>query len=286
MSKNDAIKKRLQELKARSEKKTTTDQTQTTDILFHPEPGKTTIRIVPTKDSIDYPFQHLFFHYHFAGQRAVLSPKSYGEIDPIEEFSDAMIKQGDGNGGRLPLEEWKHWKDFSPREGTFVSIVVRGKESEGVKYWRVTPKLEQQLLSLLEDEDKDYANRIDDVKAGRDIKILHTAKDPKDSNSYANTVIEKVLVDATPLSTDDKIVDALLNKQPDLFTRWKKWTTEELENLLDKKVKTDAERAQAQVNSESSSELEPVTVAAAKTVSPSVPPEIAAEFKAVFDSQN
>ena len=114
----NAIKSKLNQLQK---------QTNTKDNFWKPEPGKQLIRIVPYKHNKDNPFIELFFHYNL-GNKTYLSPVSFGRPDPVNEFADKLKSTGN-------KDEWIQGKRLEPKMRTFAPVIVRGKESEGVKFW-------------------------------------------------------------------------------------------------------------------------------------------------------
>ena len=81
----DQVKKRLVALKA---------QTNKSSLLWKPEPGDTTIRIVPLKTNPDNPFIELYFHFEF-GKKSYLSLKTFGEKDPVVQLCEKLRRTGE-----------------------------------------------------------------------------------------------------------------------------------------------------------------------------------------------
>ena len=80
----DAIRRKLNNLQS---------QTGRQDNLWKPEPGKNQIRIVPYQFNKDNPFIEMYFHYDL-GKKNYLSPVTYGEADPVEEFAQKLRATG------------------------------------------------------------------------------------------------------------------------------------------------------------------------------------------------
>src|SRR5438309_1005430 len=90
------------------------------------------IRIVPLASDPNWPFQELLWHYSLGG-KTYLSPRSYGGVDPVADFGDALISEGQGG---LSKDEYKAIKkQYSPDKRTYVPVVVRGEEDKGVRFW-------------------------------------------------------------------------------------------------------------------------------------------------------
>jgi hypothetical protein len=145
------VKKRLEALKSTSSK---------SQHLWKPSPGKQVVRIVPYAHQPDNPFVELLFHYNMNG-KTYLSPASFGRADPIVEFANKLKKSGD-------KEEWKTGRKLEPKMRTYVPVLVRGSESEGVKFWGMGKTVYEDILGII--SDADYGD-ITDIKHGRDITV-------------------------------------------------------------------------------------------------------------------
>ena len=76
----DAVRKRLKNLQA---------NTNRNSFLWKPEPGDNNVRIVPYQHNKENPFVELYFYYDL-GKKSYLSNYTFGEPDPIVEFSDKL----------------------------------------------------------------------------------------------------------------------------------------------------------------------------------------------------
>ena len=92
---------------------------------WKPQPGKQQVRIVPYKHQPDNPFIELYFHYGI-NNRTYLSPKSFGRPDPIVEFAEKLTRSGD-------KDDYRMGRSLMPKMRTFVPVIVRGEEAEGVR---------------------------------------------------------------------------------------------------------------------------------------------------------
>ncbi len=128
----DAIKAKLNQLNKIDDKKSN---------IWKPESGKTRVRIVPYVHRKENPFLELYFHYEI-GKKSMLSPITFGNADPIVEFSDKLKKTGD-------KDEWLMGRKIEPKMRTYVPIIIRGKESEGVKFWGFGKTIYTELLSII-----------------------------------------------------------------------------------------------------------------------------------------
>ena len=206
----DAIRKKLTQLQ--------TTNTRTSN-LWKPSPGRTQLRILPYKHNKDNPFIELYFHYDL-GDRSHLSPVSFGRPDPIEEFAD-KLKTG-GN-----KEDYRLGKKLEAKMRTFTPVVVRGEESEGVKFWGFGKMVYQELLSII--ADPDYGDITDPVN-GRDVSVeFKTAEET--GASFPKTTI-RVKPNQTPLTDDSSLLENLLDTQMDIREIYQEKTYDELTEIL------------------------------------------------------
>ena len=206
----NAIKKRLTQL---------TSQTNKTSNLWKPQPGKNQIRIVPYVHNKDNPFIELFFHYEI-GQRSYLSPMSFGRPDPIEEFAN-KLKAG-GN-----KDDWKLGKKLEAKMRTFVPVIVRGQEKEGVKFWGFGKTVYQELLTFI--ADPDYGD-IADPMNGRDIVV--TFKTAEETGKAFPSTSIMVKPNQTPI-TEDKNIAEMVKDQKEITELYKELSYEDLTGILE-----------------------------------------------------
>ena len=205
----DAIKQKLNSLQ---------NVTQKQNNLWKPEPGTQVVRIVPYQHNRENPFIELYFHYNFGG-KSVLSPMSFGRTDPIMEFGDKLKSTGNS-------DDWKAGKKLEPTMRCYVPIIVRGKESEGVKFWGFGKSVYQELLGFI--SDPDYGDITDPV-AGRDVSVEFKAAD-QSGKSYPETSI-RVNPNQTPVTSDKSVLEKLGN-QPKATDIFKEYTYDEMTKLL------------------------------------------------------
>ena len=205
----DAIKSRLNQL-----------QNTQTNAFWKPQPGKSQIRIVPYKYDKNNPFSELFFHYSLVPNKTVLSPLSYGRPDPVQQFADKLKSTGN-------KDEWIQGKRIEPKMRTFVPVVVRGEESEGVKFWGFGKTVYQELLGII--ADPDYGD-ISDSMTGRDI-VVERQTPAEAGNQYGKTTI-RVKPNVNALSDDSNLLTKLLEEQPELKELYQEPTFDELKSHL------------------------------------------------------
>ena len=207
----NALKKKLNQLQT---------STSIKDNLWKPKPGQNQIRIVPYAHNKDNPFIELFFHYDI-GNRSYLSPMSFGRPDPIEEFAEKL--KGSGN-----RDDWKLGRKLDAKMRTFVPVIERGKEREGVKFWGFGKTVYQELLSFI--ADPDYGDIAEPV-TGRDITVdFKTAEET--GRSYPTTTL-RVKPNQTPLTEDKDMLESLLTNQTDITELYSEKTYDELSEVLE-----------------------------------------------------
>ena len=204
----DAIKAKLNQLNKIDDKKSN---------IWKPESGKTRVRIVPYVHRKENPFLELYFHYDI-GKKTMLSPITFGNADPIVEFAEKLKKTGD-------KEDWLMGRKIEPKMRTYVPVIVRGKESEGVKFWGFGKTIYTELLSII--ADADYGD-ITDLMNGRDIDVEFTPAES--AAAYPKTTI-RVKPNAQP-ATDDKAIAEKIMNQPLITEIFPEPSYEELEKAL------------------------------------------------------
>ena len=198
----DAIRGRLNKLQNTQRK---------TVELWKPAPGKHQIRLVPYKFNKENPFIELFFHYNI-NNKTYLSPQSFGRPDPIVEFSDKLKRMGD-------KEDWKAAKKMEPKLRTFVPVLVRGEEGEGVRFWGFGKTVYQEILGYI--ADPDYGD-ITDPEAGRDI-VVEVVSAEDSGTSYPVTTI-RVKPKETPLADTTEDVQKFLTTQVEITDLYQELT--------------------------------------------------------------
>ena len=190
------------------------------DALWKPTPGKHQVRIVPYKFNPDNPFIELYFHYNI-NNKTYLSPQSFGRPDPIVEFADKLKRMGD-------KEDWKAAKSMEPKLRTFVPVIVRGEESEGVRFWGFGKTVYQEILGYI--ADPDYGD-ITDPQAGRDLTIDYLSAEDA-GTSYPTTTI-RVKPKESPLGDDNTQVQEFLQNQTEITELYQELSYDELKDVLE-----------------------------------------------------
>jgi hypothetical protein len=222
----DAIKAKLNQLNKTDDKKSN---------IWKPEAGKTRVRIVPYVHRKENPFLELYFHYDI-GKKTMLSPITFGNADPIVEFAEKLKKTGD-------KEDWLMGRKIEPKMRTYVPVVVRGKESEGVKFWGFGKTIYTELLSII--ADADYGD-ITDLMNGRDIDVEFTPAEG--AGSYPKTAI-RVKPNTQPATEDKEVAQKIMN-QPQITDLFPEPSFDELQQALEEWM--NPENADSDVEEETS----------------------------------
>jgi hypothetical protein len=206
-----AVQERLKKLQTTSNKST---------LIWKPSVGENLIRIVPYQFDKENPFLELIFHYNVT-KRSILSLETFGEADPIVEFANQLSSTG-------VKEDWIFSKKIAPAMRTFVPIIIREHEDEGVKFWGFGKEVYTQLLEFC--ADPDYGD-ISDLMSGRDVVVTYTAG--VEGKTYPSTSI-RVKPNPTKATNSKKVYELITNGQTDIYDIFAKPTYEELKTMLTK----------------------------------------------------
>lgn len=185
-------------------------------VIWKPEPGSQVIRLLPYVHNKEWPFLELYFYYDLA-KRTIISPQNFGNPDPVQELANRLKATGE-------REDWLLARKIEPKLRTYVPILVRGKENEGVKFWGFGKTVYEELLKTI--DDPDYGD-ITDLKNGTDITVEYER--PKDG--YPKTTF-RVKRNSSPATTDPEVI-ALLKEMPTITEIWEQPTYDELAEVLD-----------------------------------------------------
>ena len=206
----NAIKNRLNQLQATNTR---------TSNLWKSSPGQQIVRIVPYKFNKDNPFIELYFHYDLGGKN-YLSPISFGRPDPIEEFAQKLKSTGSKDDYRLGRKVEAKMRTYAP-------IIVRGEESQGVRFWGFGKTVYQELLSII--ADPDYGD-ITDAVSGRDIAVeFKTAEET--GKSFPSTTI-RVKPNQTPITEDASLLESINETQKNITDIYQERSYDELTEAL------------------------------------------------------
>ena len=217
--------------------------TSTKENFWKPEPGTQVVRIVPYKHNKDNPFIELFFHYNLGNNKTYLSPMSFGRPDPVAEFADKLKSTGN-------KDEWIQGKRLEPKMRTFAPVIVRGKESEGVKFWGFGKTVYQELLGVI--ADPDYGD-ITDATNGRDIGI--DRQTPAEAgNQYGKTTV-RVKPNQTPITDDAALLESIFENQAKLPELYTEPTYDELKETLQNYLNPSDETETAETSTETTDKV-------------------------------
>jgi hypothetical protein len=242
----NAIKSKLTQLQS---------TTSTKDNFWKPEPGQQVVRIVPYKHNKDNPFMELYFHYNLGGNKTYLSPATFGRPDPVEEFSNKLKSTGN-------KDEWVQGKRLEPKMRTFVPVVVRGRENEGVKFWGFGKTVYQELLGVI--ADPDYGD-ITDAMNGRDIGIERQTP-AEAGNQYGKTTV-RVKPNQSKLVEDSEALENLLNNQSDITELYTEPSYDDLKEALSNFLNPSDDSSQSSTTSATTTTNTTTTKPVAETVS-------------------
>jgi hypothetical protein len=221
---------------------------------WKPQPGKQQVRIVTYKHQPDNPFIELYFHYGI-NNRTYLSPKSFGRPDPIVEFAEKLTRSGD-------KDDYRMGRSLMPKMRTFVPVIVRGEEAEGVRFWGFGKEVYQELLSVI--ADPDYGD-ITDATQGRDITIEFLSAEEA-GRSFPKTNI-RVKPNTSPISDNKNIVENVANNQPEITDIYQELSYDELKDALEKWVSGESEEDAPPAESVDSNDSEVVVESSETKVS-------------------
>lgn len=235
--------------------------------MFWKPSGKHIIRIVPYKFSPENPFIELKFHYNLSG-KTYISPDTFGRPDPIVEFANKLKKRG-------TKDEWKQGKNLEPKLRIYTPIIVRGEESEGVKFWGFGKQVYEDILNII--NDPDYGD-ITDLTNGRDV-VVEFKEGSETGKTYPTTSI-RVKPSPTPaVDPTNKDLVAMLGKQVNIVELYEEKSYAELNELLKQHLNPTAEPSV-----DMAEPVESHTSATPKAASVTSLPTSAKDIESAFDN--
>ncbi len=170
------------------------------DRFWKPEEGTQVIRIVAPEDGD--PFRDYMYHYRLGaeGKTTFISPRSFGQKDPIAEFGNQLWNEGTDGSKEMA-------RKFFPRMRVFAPVVVRGEEEKGVRIWGFSKTTYEALLRLV--IDPEYGD-ITDVHTGTDIRVDYGKKA---GQMYPTTEI-RPMRKTSALAEGDDAINGLLETVP------------------------------------------------------------------------
>ena len=212
-------------------------------LLWKPKEGTQRVRIVPYKFNPESPFIELQFYYNLGGKH-YLAPASFGKPDPIAEVIEALRSSGSN-------EEKELAKKIQATQRTYVPIIVRGEEDQGVRYWGFGVQVYKQLLKLMTNPEwGDITSYLEGNDIEVEFKKVSNKKNVKTGQAFPETTITALprktpVVDPTRKDLMEKVKD-----QTDILKIFPLKTYDELKDAVDKWLNPSAEEASAPVEQE------------------------------------
>lgn len=181
--------------------------------------GSSVVRILPYIHQKNMPFVKMSLHFNFTQEnRVILSPSTFGDPDPINEWGDYLRESGDPS--KIELAN----KEFTSVDKFYCPILVRGKEYEGIKVWAIG----HQVFDDLVNQTNIVGNKFADLKEGRDIKITFS--------KYPNYTYKAEFSHHPSQAFSDASFIEKIKSFPNILDFYKKHTKEELKSMLDAKL--------------------------------------------------
>jgi hypothetical protein len=117
---------------------------------------------------------------------------------------------------------------MEPKLRTFVPVVVRGEEGEGVRFWGFGKTVYQEILGYI--ADPDYGD-ITDPTSGRDLTIEYKSADEA-GTSYPTTTI-RVKPSQSPLSENSERASSFIESQTAITDLYSELSYDELKSVLE-----------------------------------------------------
>jgi hypothetical protein len=201
-----------------------------TKIFFKPKPGKYVVRILPNAYDKAWPIREVQFHYGFS-KGPILALSNWGEADPIADFAKQLRKSAD-------REDWQLAKKIEPKSRYFAAVIVRGEEHLGARLWEFGKLTNDQLVGIAADED--YGD-FTDITDGRDFTIDATEDIIAGRKGIKCNI--RVKPKTSAISDDGALVEKLLNEQPDILGINRRYTYDQLKDVLTKWLNPEEEAA-------------------------------------------
>ena len=190
-------------------------------VMWKPVQGKQVIRIVPYKFNLANPFFEGLFYYNLGSNRTILSPSTFGEADPVMDFANNLKRTGE-------KEDWRAAKRMEPKLRTYVPVIVRGEENEGVRFWGFGKTVYQELLAVI--ADPDYGD-ITDPQTGRDITLEYVSAEDA-GKAYPETRV-RIKPNQSLLDDNETKSASFLENQQKIEDIWTVPTFDEMKTLLE-----------------------------------------------------
>lgn len=183
------------------------------------------IRVLPWPNNDGQPFRERWFYYNIGKNSGLLAPTQFQKADPFQELIDKLHSSG-------KKEDREVAKKLYPKMRSFVPIIVRGAEEQGVLVWSFGKEVYQRLIEfMLDAEVGDFTN----VDEGYDLKVKVTKQAGK---TFLDTVVDAARK-PSKLFADQAKVDAALASIPNMDDYQKLKTYDELKVIIDEWARGD-----------------------------------------------
>ena len=191
----DAILKQYESNKAKPRKEVDLTKYFTTALPKGKLTDKKKFRIIPAEDGHS-PFVEVWFHnvqINGEWKKLYCPEKNAGDPCPFCEVASELDKS-------TSKEEKDLAKTYKPKKFYVVKGIERGKEDEGVKFWRFSHNYKgagvfDKMIAVFSEK-----GNISDAKEGRDL-IINIGKDDR-GNSIVSSILHD---DKEPLGTEEQI---------------------------------------------------------------------------------
>ena len=207
------------------------------------------VRILPYSFATD-PFNELYFHYNLGKGGAALCPKqTFGgdEECPICDFCDTLMDQAriEYRKGNKENQQYKQAMSIMAKLRVHTPIVVRGKESEGPKFWAFSETVYTTITAFY--LNKTYGE-LQDVYQGRDLTVKALKKQQGQKYDPAPSVVVEGV--ASPLSEDKVLAANLIKAVPNVFGVVTKKSAVELKVILESYIESISPSSEQELNSD------------------------------------
>lgn len=194
--------------------------------LWKPSSGENHIRIVPYQYDKDNPFTEIHWHYNINGKHILCPRRNFGEECPICDVARELWQEENEEDKQMAKKLFATMQFYAP-------IIVRGQEQQGVKFWRFSQTIYDNLLLPFENGEIDDFT---DIENGRDVVV--TRKSPKEVGNMYGKTSARLSMNSSPMLSEDIISDELMTKileeQKDIFDVLEnsRYEVEEINKLL------------------------------------------------------
>ena len=231
----ESIKKKLQEL-------TTTNKRQ--NLIWRPPVGETLVRIVPYRHG-KTPFNELLFHFEIGNRKQVTCAANFAKSCPICDFAEELRK-------KRTKEDFQAFKKIAAKIRTYIPVIIRGREEEGVKFWGISKEVYETLLNFF--NNPEYGD-ITHPTEGIDITVKFTG--PNDKLKYGKSEVFPRR-NSSPLHKDRDMIIKILKDVPNVFEIFPEISFEELKRTLDSALNPSEGTTSEVTNVEVNTQEEPV----------------------------